>query len=188
MSINLKNNKIFTLLILSIIIILFSFFVIDYAFNIEKKTKDISNIISQIYATEAISSQIEDIEKQRERYINEFDEENSEVSSMFLKEGSANVEYAKFVNDLDKMAKEYNLEFDIQFEGDQSADETKKKKIENKYLKIGLDLRGRFIDVYKFIYKIESYPYLIDIVEFKITKEKESGVFSNVLLKVYAKD
>jgi len=139
---------------------------------------DISNKIGEIKTIEIAKTQTKELQEEKEKYKNDFGEDSAK--NMFLDVN----EYKNFINSLYDLAEKNGLECKINYSGDNFSKE--KKEEQNPYIIISLETIGSYNDSYKFLNKIENYPYLIDIIDFKISKNKDQGVLSNFSIKIYA--
>ncbi|HNZ83814.1 MAG TPA: type 4a pilus biogenesis protein PilO [Candidatus Pacearchaeota archaeon] len=177
---NTKNQKIIFLICLSgIIMILVLGFGVPKIKAINRIVGDISDKIGEIRTIEVAKTQTKELQEEKEKYKDDFGENSAK--KMFLDIN----EYKNFINSLYDLAEKNGLECKINYSGDNFSKE-KIKEGQNPYIIISLETSGSYNDSYKFLNKIENYPYLVDILDFKISKNKDQGVLSNFSIKVYA--
>lgn len=92
-------------------------------------------------------------------------------------------QYKDFFNSIYALADKNSLECNLKYSGDSTKTDAKKSE---EYIMVGVETKGSFNDSILFLKKLENYPYLLDILEYKISKQTDGKILSNYSLKVYA--
>jgi hypothetical protein len=138
----------------------------------------ISKSNSGIAMITASRNQSEDLKKKASEYENEFSLDN--IYNMFVKKDA----YKDFFNSIYELADKSSLECKVKYSGD-STKNTIEKNVDQ-YAKVDVETIGDFNNSILFLEKLENYPYLLDIIEYKISKQTDGKILSNFSLKVYA--
>lgn len=181
MTINAQNQKILVLLILAGIIIAgVMFFIFPKITKINSLAKEISESISNVKSLELARHQISFLNIKKDEYKNELGDQGIREILLSREEEK----YNDFINSLYDLAEKDNLQAKITYSNNNKPNDENKDGLG--YVLINLELTGGYFESYNFLKKIENYPILIDILEYKISKEKDLNVLSKFLLKVYA--
>lgn len=150
--------------------------------KINSIAEDISQKIIEAKSLEIARIQSKELQEERKEYNDDF--ENNSAKKMFLD----TADYKNFINSMYDLAEKNNLECKINYTRDSFSKDKKaqEKDNQNPYIVINLDVIGDYNNSYRFLNKIENYPFLIDILEFKISKNKDEKVLSNFSIKIYA--
>lgn len=146
----------------------------------------LKNIHEEIVGLNTFLAASQDIQTNFEESLQAYTENTSEIItylSDIRPEGER--EYIAFINQVEKVGKELNLNLDFR-----SIDEPDKKKIIKNYLAYTISFYGTQDDLINFIEKIEDMPYFVKIfdLDFKdpsfATESDRSDEHPNVTLKI----
>ena len=148
--------------------------------NITKINKLISAIIesnSQKVLIEASKNQTEELKKKMSEYQQGFS--LASVYSMLVKKDA----YKDIFNSVYDLAEKNSLDCELKYSGDSAKTDPKKQ---GEFIMVSVIVKGEFNNSMLFLEKMENYPYLLDIIDYKISKQADGKIVSNYNLKVYA--
>jgi Tfp pilus assembly protein PilO len=166
-----KNKIIFSLISFCFFVLLLIFFLI---FPLFKEIKNYSKeIISKKEGGLLLEKKLEDIENFKKNYLH-IKENLEKIENLFV-----NLETpVDFIRFLENNSQDLSIKISLAGIG--------KEEKGWSYLNFSINTRGSFTQFLKFLEKIESSPYLIEINSLNI-KRSEKEIEANFLIKVFAK-
>ncbi len=170
------NKKIYaSLVFFALVILIFIFLIICPLLSDIKK--DSQDFILQKNSFAELQMRKENFNQLRDFYQSH-QEELKKIDNLFIDQETP-IEFIEF---LEEKAKDSFLAIEI------SAASSKKSESEKwNFSNYQLSLIGSFSNILKFLEKIETAPYLIEISNLNIKQTKEEDIRAGLIMKVYTK-